>query len=562
MPSVADLIVARLKRAGVAAVFGVPGGGSNLDVIEAARRAGLPFVLTATESGGAIAAMAQAEITGRPGACLTTIGPGVTSVVNGVACARLDRAPLLVLTDSYPAAGGDRFVHQRVDHQALLAPVTKWSATLVPDNAGAVLDILDHAIACAMAPPYGPVQIECAPDVAAHEIRGSEDRIGSAAGIDGANLVNSQFRIAGSWEQARADIARARKPLVLAGVGARRPADVAAVRSLCERHALPAMVTYKAKGVVADTDPHFAGVFTNATIDQSMLEQSDLLIGVGFDPVELLPRPWRSAQPIVYCGAWPVDARHVPFVAQLLGDVATGLRHVEEVLGPSAWDLDAVKGAVAAQRAAAFAPSRSLSAHRVVELAATAAASMATPAASMAAVQKKPPARVCVDAGAHMLPATMLWPVNEPSGMLISNGLSTMGFALPAAIGAALLERDAPDKPIVALIGDGGLLMCAGELLTAAREQLQIVTIVFNDRSLSLIDVKQRQRQYASAGVTLGDVSWCSVAEGFGMRAHVAATDSELERALVEALAHRGPSLIDARIDPASYPDTLRAIRG
>jgi acetolactate synthase I/II/III large subunit len=540
MLSVADVIVARFREAGVAAVFGVPGGGSNLDVIEAARRVGMPFVLTATETGGAIAAIAQAEITGRPGACLTTIGPGVASVVNGVACARLDRAPLLVLTDSYPAAGSDLFAHQRVDHHALLAPLTKWSATLTVDNAGVVLD---EAIATAMAPPQGPVQIECAPDVAALASTESENRPGSETTTNAAALVHPQFLIVGSWQTAHAEIARARKPLVLAGVGARRPADAAAVRSLCERHALPAMVTYKAKGVVPDTDPHFAGVFTNAAIEQSMLEQADLLLGVGFDPVELLPRPWPSPQPIAYCGPWPVEARHVPFVAQLIGDVALGLKQVDEALGETAWNLDAVRRAVAAQRIDAFAPSPALSAHQVVQLTAKAFAD----------------SRVAVDAGAHMLPATMLWPVADPNGMLISNGLSTMGFALPAAIGAALLRRDAP---VVALIGDGGLLMCAGELLTAVREQLHIVTIVFNDRLLSLIDVKQRQRRYASAGVTLGNVSWSSVAEGFGMRAHLAATDGDLERALAEALAHRGPSLIDAHIDPASYPDTLRAIRG
>jgi acetolactate synthase-1/2/3 large subunit len=104
--------------------------------------------------------------------------------------------------------------------------------------------------------------------------------------------------------------------------------------------------------------------------------------------------------------------------------------------------------------------------------------------------------------------------------------------------------------------------MCVGDLLTASREKLRIITVVFNDHSLSLIDVKQRQRQYASAGVTIGDVAWRSVAEGFGMPAHVATTEAELERALLEALEHRGPSLIDARIDPSTYPETLRAIRG
>src|SRR2546422_9632276 len=133
MKTVADLIIPRRRGGGVAAWFGMPGGGSNLDLIEAARRLGMPFVLTATETAGASAAMAQAEITGRPGACLTTLGPGVASVVNGVACARLERAPLLVFTDSYPAAGHDAFAHQRLDHRARLAPVTKWSATISPE---------------------------------------------------------------------------------------------------------------------------------------------------------------------------------------------------------------------------------------------------------------------------------------------------------------------------------------------------------------------------------------------------------------------------------------------
>src|SRR5262249_59077384 len=135
MTSIADLIVSRLRQAGVTALFGMPGGGSNLDLIEAAGRAGLPFVLTHSETAGAIAAIAQAEITGRPGACLTTLGPGVTSVVNGVACAFLDRAPLLVFTDRHPLAARHTFEHQRVDSAALLRPITKWSATMTAANA-------------------------------------------------------------------------------------------------------------------------------------------------------------------------------------------------------------------------------------------------------------------------------------------------------------------------------------------------------------------------------------------------------------------------------------------
>src|SRR5476649_2073897 len=153
--------------------------------------------------------------------------------------------------------------------------------------------------------------------------------------------------------------------------------------------------------------------------------------------------------------------------------------------------------------------------------------------------------------------------------MLISNGLSTMGFALPAAIGAALADREgAPgaihdhDGPVVALTGDGGLLMCSGELLTAVRERLHVIVIVFSDASLSLIDIKQRERQHASSGVALGTIDWCALASSFGASAHSAATEIELERALARALAYCGPSLIEARIDPGTYGEMLRAVRG
>jgi acetolactate synthase-1/2/3 large subunit len=155
MASAADVVVRRLRDAGTRAMFGVPGGGS-LDLIDAAGRAGLPFVLTATETAAAIAAIAQAEISGAPGACLTALGPGAASVVNGAACATLERAPLLVFTDAAPRAA-DGHAHQRLDHRALLAPVTKWSGTLDPDNPSATLDC---ALAAATAPPPGAVHVE------------------------------------------------------------------------------------------------------------------------------------------------------------------------------------------------------------------------------------------------------------------------------------------------------------------------------------------------------------------------------------------------------------------
>jgi acetolactate synthase-1/2/3 large subunit len=331
----------------------------------------------------------------------------------------------------------------------------------------------------------------------------------------------------------------------MVGLGARRLEDAAAIRHLCEGRRVPAMVTYKAKGVVPDDHPWFAGVFTNATIEQAVIDDSDMLIGVGLDPVELLARRWTHRQPIIYCGPWAVDDAHVPFAGQMVTDISTATEQLAAILSTSDWDPGHVRQHVSEQRRQVSVPADGLPAHRVVEISASALASRI--------------GRVTVDAGAHMLPATILWPVIEPNHLLISNGLSTMGFALPAAIGAALVDRS---RPVVALTGDGGLLMCVGELLTAVRERLRIIVIVFSDASLSLIEIKQQARQLPASGVALGRIDWPVLASSFGVSGFVASDEAELERAVEQALADDGPSLIEARIDRTNYGATLRAVRG
>jgi acetolactate synthase-1/2/3 large subunit len=290
------------------------------------------------------------------------------------------------------------------------------------------------------------------------------------------------------------------------------------------------MVTYKAKGVVPDDHPWFAGLFTNGTIEKPLIDDSDLIICFGLDRVELLPRPWTPRQPCV---------RYEDPSA-----IGEGLRDAASRLARSTWDAARIRAGVDAQRRAIAIPTPGVSAQRVVEIA----------AASLARES-----RVAVDAGAHMFPATMLWPVFEPNQMLISNGLSTMGFALPAAIGAALLDRE---RTVVVLTGDGGLLMCVGELLTAVRERLRIIVIVFSDASLSLIEIKQQARKLAPAGVALGALDWAAIARGFGAAGFVADDDAGLERAITAARACAGPSLIEAKIDRSNYGATLKAIRG
>ncbi len=528
MATVADHIVQQLRRAGVRTLFGVPGGGSNLDLIAAAGRAGLPFVLTSTETAGAIAAIAQAEITGAPGACLTTLGPGATSVINGVACALLERAPLLVFTDSQSPAAP--FSHQRIDHRAMMQPLTKSSETLTTEDA---LGIVARALQAATDGQPGPVHLDCPGDVASAEL--PDVGFGTDARFVTSRTESSKLE---------ALFANSRRPLLLAGLGIGRRSPP--LRELCERRAIPAMVTYKAKGAVPDDDPWFAGVFTNATIERPLIDDCDLLVGVGLDPVELIPRAWKGSQPIVNFGPWRVEDRHVPFDVQVVDDIDANLVLLDGLLRPTEWNPSVVARHVRCHRdTIARKDDHGFTAQRVVEI----AARLLSPVAG----------RVTVDAGAHMFPATVLWPVAEPRGMLISNGLSTMGFALPAAVGAALLDTD---RPVVALTGDGGLLMCLGELLTAARERLRIITIVFNDASLSLIEIKQQARQLPPAGVALGGIDWQGVARGFGVHAGRASNASELEQAIAAALEQPGPTLIEATIDRSNYGATLSAVRG
>jgi len=527
----ADRLIERLRAVGTRALFGVPGGGGNLRLIDAAGAAGLPFVLTTTETGGAIAAIAQSEVTGRPGACLTTLGPGVSSVANGVACAFLERAPVFVFTDNYASTDIGTFEHQAFLHQALLERVTKKSLSLAPDTA---FRSIEQAFASIAEPPFGPVHLDCPADF-------------ESATFPKAFLVTRWHQQeVPPTERARMEhvLERASKPLVIAGLGARGDEDAAAIRRFCEQHELPAMVTYKAKGVVPDAHPCFAGVFTNGVIERAVIAESDLIIGVGLDPVELLPRPWTIDQPVVSVAGWWMPNAHVPFSAQWVSEVPAGLAAIESWLPPSRWDLRAVGRLVADQRQRVDIKGDGLTASRVVEVAARALAATS---------------RVTVDAGAHMFPATVGWPVTEPNGMLISNGLSTMGFALPAAIGAALVDRG---RPVVALTGDGGLLMCAGELVTAAREKLDLLIIVFNDASLSLIEIKQQARRLPASGVALGDVSWPKLAESVGVAAFEASTDVELAQAIERASRRDGPSLIDVTIDRSTYGEMLRVIRG
>jgi acetolactate synthase-1/2/3 large subunit len=164
-----------------------------------------------------------------------------------------------------------------------------------------------------------------------------------------------------------------------------------------------------------------------------------------------------------------------------------------------------------------------------------------------------------VDAGAHMFSATAFFAVTQPGDVLISNGLATMAFALPAAIAAAI---DEPSAPIVCFTGDGGLMMCLGELCTAIEANARVIVVVFNDSALSLIDIKQQSKQMPSRGVRWGRHDFAKTMQALGGQGFEATTEAQYQEALQKALLHDGPSLIDVQIDPSGYSQQLKAMRG
>jgi acetolactate synthase-1/2/3 large subunit len=524
------VIASALRDAGVRLIFGFPGGGSNLDMIAAAEDAGIRFVLTHSEAAAGFMAATSGELTGRPGVCLATLGPGAANLVNPAAHAFLDRAPMLLITDRHPDAIDATMLHQRLDHRALFASVTKGQFTL---DRRTVRAGIERAIALAMAPIPGPVHLDLPADEAAQVAADEAESCASPAESPNGSQE--------ATERARAMLKDATRPIAVIGLGAADPASARAAQAYLEACGIPFLTTYKGKGVLPDDHPLAAGIFTGGAIEREVVGQADRILTIGLDPVELIPRPWGYEQPVVSVSPWPMPAQQqlipsvevvgpLPALLPLLGHPAT-----------VAWDLDVLAATVRDQRCRLSPSGEGLAPHRVVQIAGDCAAG----------------AIAAVDAGAHMFPATTFWTATAPRSFLMSNGLATMGYAVPAGICAALLN---PERRVVVFTGDGGMLMTVAELSTAVRLRARLTIVVFDDRSLSLIKIKQRQGGESSTAFAPTD--WRALARSLGLAGFEAATEDAFSRAFAEALAVDGPSLVAAKIDPSGYAAMLKAIRG
>jgi acetolactate synthase-1/2/3 large subunit len=467
-----------------------------------------------------------AELTGTPGVVLTGIGPGAASAVNGIAYAYLEKAPVLLITDG-PASS----LHQAFDQNALFAPVTKLQGRLRPDDGAAGIEA---ALRTAMTPPWGPVQFELT----------AGDARAAAGRAEAAELEASAEPGAESVIQARALLATSRKPVIIAGLEARHGDNPHGLRRLADALACPVLLTYKAKGVLPDSNPGVAGLFTGAVAEGEILRDADLIVLYGYDPVEAILGSWDYDAPVLDLTAFERPAERIEPACRVVGTLAELAAALTDDAPAGDWTPERIAALHDALAERIALPGNGHTAETVTDALAAAA---------------PPGCRLTVDAGAHMFSALTRWPAEQPFGVLKSNGLSTMGFALPAAVASALEE---PDRPVLAFTGDGGLLMCLSELATAMEHGCNLVVAVINDAALSLIDIKQSRQQYRSRGVHYPAIDFAACAKALGCAAWRVEADEPLAPVLEQAFAASGPALVDITVDPGGYIDQLEALRG
>lgn len=532
--SVAQQFAHTLREIGVRYVFGVPSG-NMIDYIEAlGKEDGIDFVLVGHEATAAIMADVCGRLTGIPGVCFATFGPGATNLSTGVGEACLDRSPLIAFTDEMPDHLLNRTVQMNINHQQLFFPITKLTTRFNAEN---VEEVILKAAGKTTSDIPGPVHI------------------GVPAGI-GTQTVNTQkaeleyLRIEKKkWSPLIADqvkkierlFVKSEKPVLAVGLTAVRERVQDLLLQLAEKFNIPVVLTPMAKGLFPEDHPLYAGVLFHALSNRvaETYREADLIVGIGYDPVEFNYEDWMPRVPLIHIDSKEadVDTGQIPEVMNVVGSLETALEELLQLKAEaSKWDIQKLK-------------------ERKVEMfrELTPEKESFGPLAVIHELRKALPAEgiLTVDVGAHLHLAGQQWRTPSPQKLLMTNGWSGMGFALPAAMATKLCN---PELPVAALMGDGGFYMTAGELSTVRRLNLKIVFVVIYDQSLSLINIKQSKKGYdPHYGTDLNTLPDEPTNHYFGVPVFRASDFVSYQKALEDAFATDGPVVIEAVVDPVEY---------
>jgi acetolactate synthase-1/2/3 large subunit len=521
---IADYLALKLSENGVRYVFGVPGGPS-IPYIEAFKLAGIDFILTSNEAAAAVMADVTARITGTPGVCHATFGPGATNITTGTGEALLDRSPLIVLTSEISDQMVNRTTQMNINHQKLFEPVTKATFRLSPGKAG---EIIDRAFKLCREEYPGPVHIGLPSDLAGFE----------AGTSPGPESKKEEHSVENDTAKISDLLNKAKNPLIAIGLTAARLNIGKKLNDFLDRYEIPVVLTPMAKGVINEDHPCYAGVLFHVLSDylEDIFEGSDLIIGLGYDPVEYNYESWIPSVPLVHFDTRKTDLPQNGITIQYAGH-------------PDNW-FDLLQKNISLPLDTNL--TRLSTLRKDIENVFEGFTGHFGPVALIRILMDGLPqdSVLTADVGSHLHLIGQYWKTKGRRNLLMTNGWSGMGFGIPAAIAVSL---ENPSATVVCVTGDGGFLMMAGEMITARRYNLPVIFVVISDGELNLIRLKKSWQNLSPYGTILYTGDLFTADNFLGLRVLNADTDDSMRQALNTALLMRQPVIINAKIDPDDY---------
>lgn len=531
---VSDLFVKCLENEGVRYVFGVPGEETE-DILFSLEESSIQFVPCRHEQGAAFIANVWGRLTGDAGVCLSTLGPGATNLVTGVADANVDRAPLVAITGQGGLSRLHHESHQCLDVPSMFRPITKWNAPVTSPDV--VVEVVRKAFKIAEYEKPGAAHIELSEDMASREVAGNLDPIPA----DRVRRPGPDYKAIDATLQL---LRSSERPLVIAGNGAIRKLASKHLTQFVTTHGIPVVSTFMGKGAVSDRlDQSLISIGTGfKDYVMQAVERADLILSVGYDVAEYPPQRWnpKRDKKIVHIdfSFAEVYTDYKPEV-EVIGDISGTLwelnrqLHNERLKFDTQWYM-ALRG-------------RIMDDIRDYDL--EEGEPFTIPGTVNVIREILDDCGLMIsDVGTHKIWIARNFPTYCPNGCIISNGLASMGIALPGAIAASLVD---PGRQIVAAMGDGGFLMNSQELETAKRLGAKFTAVIFNDNDYGLISWKQHMARGRTAGTGITNPDFKAYVESFGIKSARPQSLAELKEQLRSAITSRELCVVEVPVDPS-----------
>lgn len=523
-----DLFVKALENEGVEVIFGIPGE-ENLDFLESLRQSPIKLVLTRHEQGAGFMAATFGRLTGKPGVCLATLGPGATNLVTPAAYAQLGGMPMLMITGQKPIKNSKQGQFQIVDIVDMMRPITKYTKQVVHGNT--ISAIVREAFRVATEERPGAVHIELPEDIAAETVQDVVYPVQTNRRPDA-----DKQAIAKAIEM----IEQAKMPLVLVGAGANRKRTSKALTDFIERTGIPFFNTQLGKGVVDERHISFLGTAALSDYDflHCAVDRADLIINVGHDVIEKPPffmeHGGTKVIHINFLSA-QVDSVYFPQL-NVVGDIATSINNINASLqNQSHWDISYFQKI---KQDVIFNLSRYMDDDRFPML----------PQSVVGTIRKQLPDNgiVTLDNGVYKIWFARNFSCYQPNTLILDNALATMGAGLPSAIAAKMVE---PDRQVISVCGDGGFMMNSQEIETAVRLGLDLTVIILNDSAYGMIKWKQKGMGFENFGLDYGNPDFVKYAESYGANGYRPSSKIEFSEILEKVLGSSGVHIIDLWVD-------------